>query len=62
MRKLRGPEDFASNASKLHKRIGAMLCSEQSPFRRYTIYQEYPVREVNSAFKSGREKYDWVIL
>jgi hypothetical protein len=52
----------AKNASKLHKKVGELLTSEDSFLSKYEIRQEYPVSKVNPSFKSNREKFDWVIL
>ncbi len=52
---------YRSNASKLHIEVGEMLFS--SPYTKsYRIYQEYPVKKICPKFKSGKEKFDWVIL
>lgn len=56
------PTNLAKNASKLHKYIGELLTSEESPFKFFDIRQEYPVNKVNVSFPSGREKYDWVVM
>lgn len=56
------PTNLAKKASKLHKKIGKLLTSEDSIFKHLEIRQEYPANKVNPGFKSGREKYDWVIL
>ncbi len=58
--KTKTPEQIAANASKLHKHVGLLLANEL--FSGYEIRQEYPVNRVNVSFKSGREKFDWVIL
>lgn len=60
MKRAKTPERLAANASKLHKHIGSLLTSDL--FRHWEIRQEYPVNQVNPSFKSGREKFDWVIL
>jgi len=53
-------KSYRKNASKLHKTIGRILRTSKS-FKNYSIYQEYPVNRINSNFKSGREKFDWII-
>lgn len=58
--KSKRPELLAKNASKMHKKVGELLLSGY--FKGYEIRQEYPVNQVNPNFKSGREKFDWVIL
>lgn len=55
------PSQLAKNVSKQHKYILSLLISEESPFKNYTIRQEYPVQKINPNFPSGREKYDIVI-
>jgi len=62
MRKTRTPTQSAKNASKLHKRVGELLASEESPYKHYEIRQEYHVSMVNPDYSSNREKFDWVIL
>jgi hypothetical protein len=62
MKRTKPPSKLAANASKLHKRILELLTSDNSPYRFYDIRQEYPVKKVNPEFKSGREKFDVVIL
>lgn len=54
------PARLAKNASKLHKHVGDLLM--QSIFKGYDVRQEYPVKGVDVYFRSGREKFDWVIL
>jgi len=56
------PTQLAKNASKLHKRVGRLLTSEDSPYKFYEIRQEYRVSDVNVVYKSNREKFDWAIL
>ena len=56
------PSNFAKNASKLHKRILDLVTCEDSPYKFYTVRQEYRVSEINPDFKSNREKFDIVIL
>jgi very-short-patch-repair endonuclease len=60
MTRTKTPLELAINASKLHKYIGDLLANEL--FSNLEIRQEYPVNKVNPGFKSGREKFDWVIL
>ena len=62
MKRSKIPAQLAKNASKLHKRVGELLTSEDSPYRFYEIRQEYRVSDVNPTYKSNREKFDWVIL
>jgi len=62
MRKTRTPVQLAKNASKLHKHIGELLVSNDSPFKHYEIRQEYHVSMVNPDYHSNKEKFDWVIL
>jgi len=62
MRKTRTPTQSAKNASKLHRRVGELLTSEECPFKNYQIRQEYHVSMVNPDYSSNREKFDWVIL
>lgn len=57
----RRKQEYRQNASEGHQVIGNLLHSSKY-FANYKIYQEYPVHTLNSAFKSGREKFDWVIL
>jgi very-short-patch-repair endonuclease len=52
---------FRDSASSGHKALGNLLRSS-SLFKGNKIYQEYPVNKLNPAYKSGREKFDWVIL
>lgn len=52
----------AKNASKLHRRVGALLTHEDSSFKHYDIRQEYHVSKVNKSYSSNREKYDWVVI
>lgn len=61
MRSTKTPRQTAQNASALHKHVGELLTSIEA-FKGYEIRQEYPVKKVNPAFPSGREKFDWVIL
>lgn len=55
------PLKIAKNASKLHKHVGQLL-DKCDMFAGYEIRQEYRVKDVNSDFKSNREKFDWVVL
>jgi hypothetical protein len=57
----RRKKEYRQNASKGHQTIGELLRTSKY-FANYKTYQEYPVQVVNSQFKSGREKFDWVIL
>lgn len=61
MKKSKLPRQLASNASTLHKHVGELLTSIEA-LKGYEIRQEYPVKKVNPEFKSGREKFDWVVL
>lgn len=54
-------ESYRQNASKNHTAIGNLLRTSQI-FSHYKLYQEYPVKVINPSFKSGRERFDWVIL
>ena len=62
MKRSRLPAHLAKNASKLHKHVGELLTSEDSPYKFYEVRQEYRVSEVNPTYKSNREKFDWAIL
>jgi very-short-patch-repair endonuclease len=62
MKRSKIPAQLAKNASKLHKRVGELLVSEDSPYKNYEIRQEYRVSDVNPDYASNREKFDWVIL
>jgi hypothetical protein len=62
MKRSKLPVDLAKNASKLHKRVGELLVSEDSLYKFYEIRQEYMVSKVNSKYSSNRERFDWVIL
>jgi len=46
-------------ASLAHVFIGELL---KDTFPNFEIRQEYPVKSINSKYKSGREKFDWVVL
>ena len=61
MKTSKRPSQLAKNASGLHKHVGSLLTSMKS-LKGFEIRQEYPVKKVNPEFKSGREKFDWVIL
>ena len=61
MKTSKRPRELAKNASGLHKHVGTLL-TEIEAFKGFEIRQEYPVKKVNPKFKSGREKFDWVIL
>jgi very-short-patch-repair endonuclease len=56
----RDRNDYAKNASKLHRAIGNALNDSNSFFFNYKIEQEVSVSAVNSSYKSNREKFDWV--
>jgi hypothetical protein len=56
------PSELAVNASKLHKLVGELLTSEESPYKNFEIRQEYPVSKVNEVYHNNREKFDWAIL
>lgn len=60
MPRSRRPEELANNASRLHRRVGEILTS--GIFSTWEVRQEYPVNQVNKLFRSGRERFDWVIL
>jgi hypothetical protein len=62
LKRTKPPADLAANVSKLHKRVLDLLTGDTSPYRFYDIRQEYPVNKVNPEFRSGREKFDVVIL
>jgi hypothetical protein len=62
MKRAKIPAQLAKNASKLHRAVGFLLTSEESPFKHYEIRQEYPVSSVNLDYPSNRERFDWVIL
>jgi len=62
MKTSRFQQEFRSNASKLHKKIGDALRSPTSPFAGFKIYQEYPVSRVNVSYRNNAHKFDWVIL
>ena len=51
---------YRVNASVAHRAMGNMLKS--GPFANHKVYQEYPVSRVDPSWRSGREKFDWVIL
>ena len=59
MKKSKLPQQLAKNASKLHKHVGKLLVQL---FPGYEVRQEYPVNKINLGFKSGREKFDWIVL
>lgn len=61
MKSSRLKPEIRDNASKHHKLVGEILKTKE-PFKHYKIYQEYPVNKINPEFKSGREKFDWVVL
>lgn len=52
----------SKNASSFHKKILELLNSEESPFKNFIIKQECRVSQINSSFRSGRERYDIVIF
>jgi hypothetical protein len=58
-KKYRDRNNYASNASKRHKAVGALL--EQSIFENMVIFQEYPVNLINPDCSNGRLKVDWYI-
>lgn len=62
MKRSKTPTELAANASKLHKRVGELLTSDESPYRFYEVRQEYSVSRVNELYYTNREKFDWVIL
>ena len=57
--KLRRREEYAHNASKLHKAIGELL--GQSIFTHMVVFQEYPVEMINPDCPNSRMKVDWYI-
>ena len=61
MKTSKTPIQLAKNASKLHKKVGELLTSNDF-FKNYEIRQEYSVSRVNPTYKSNREKFDWAIL
>ena len=56
------PARVAKNASKLHKHVGELLISDDSPYRGFEIRQEHQVSAVNPDYKSNKERFDWAIL
>lgn len=52
--------DYTSNVSSFHKKVGEIL-QNCKPWKGHKIFQEYPVKDINSTFKSGREKFDWYL-
>lgn len=55
----RSKNNNQKNASLLHIFVGELL---KSIFPNFDIRQEYPVKSINPKYRSGREKFDWVIL
>lgn len=51
---------FASNASKLHRRVGEVL-SETRPFSGLRLEQEVPVSSLFPEYSNNRDRYDWVV-
>ena len=51
---------FASNASKLHKKVGEVL-DTTPPFQGCTLQQEVPVSNLFKNYSNNRDRYDWVI-
>lgn len=52
--------EYRSNASRLHKAVGDVLRND-SFFKNFPNYQEYPVNRINKNYYSGSHKFDWVI-
>ena len=52
---------YRKSASKFHKTVGNLLFSIPS-LKGLRIYQEYPVKQINPAYKNFRARYDWAIL
>lgn len=52
--------EFASGASKLHKKIGEVLFISPG-FLGCTLMQEVHVQELFPQYNNGRDRYDWVI-
>ena len=61
MKPTKTPIQTATNASTLHKHVGAILLAIPA-FQGYEVRQEYPVVKVDPKYPSGREKFDWVVL
>jgi len=59
MKSSRFRESFRKSASKGHILVGTLL---RQIFPYSKIYQEYPVNKILPSFRSGRHKYDWVVL
>ena len=53
--------EYRKSASTGHKALGDLLRNSKI-FGGYKIYQEYPVKRINPNHKSGKHKFDWVIL
>lgn len=51
---------YASNASRLHKKVGEALAAT-SPFKAYTLQQEVAVSSLFSEYTNNRDRYDWVV-
>jgi len=74
MKQHRFRRGYRKSASKLHRAVGDALLSEDSPFRTYRVYQEYPLHKIvgsnrkildlSNTFNTRLNAllFDWVIL
>ena len=51
---------FATNASKLHRKVGETL-AQTAPFKEHTLSQEVAVSSLFPAYPNNRDRYDWVV-
>lgn len=52
--------EFATNASKLHKKVGELL-NVTSPFKAGLLRQEVAVSELFPLYPNNKDRYDWVL-
>jgi len=62
MKSRRFRSGYRANASKLHRAVGDTLRDPASLFAGHRVYQEYPVKLIDTSFFSGAYKFDWVDL
>ena len=47
--------------SKLHIKLGEILRNSEI-FKRFKIYEEYPVKKINPKYNSAQHRFDWIIM